>query len=483
MEVGNDFYPALRLIIPEKDRDRAMYGLKEKAIGKLLVKLMKIDKNSEDGYNLLNWKLPGQTTVSRMAGDFAGRCFEVLSKRPMRTAPGDMRIAEVNELLDRLSVVQKEENQLPIFKIFYKRMNPDELLWLIRIILRQMKVGATEKTFLEVRTIYVRLCTYDQTNNTCQLWHPDAEALFGVSSSLRRVCWELTNPSIRLEDDEADITLMQCFQPQLAQFQMHDFQKVIRNMCPTGEDEEFWIEEKLDGERMQLHMTEDGNVPGGKKFGFWSRKAKDYTFLYGSGYQDEEAALTRHIKGAFDPLVRNIILDGEMITWDPESDTMVPFGTLKTAALAEQRNPFAGAGQRPLFRVFDILYLNDESLVKYTLRDRRKALEKCVTDVYRRLEVHHYVIATTAEEIETQLRKVVAEASEGLVLKNPRSMYRLNSRNDDWQKVKPEYMTEFGESLDCLIIGGYYGSGNRGGRLSSFLCGLRVDQNHTSQGT
>ena len=80
------------------------------------------------------------------------------------------------------------------------------------------------------------------------------------------------------------------------------------------------------------------------------------------------------------------------------------------------------------------------------------------------------------------MRKVVAEASEGLVLKNPRSPYRLNERNDDWMKVKPEYMTEFGENLDCLIIGGYYGSGYRGGRLSSFLCGLRVDQNQISQG-
>ena len=80
------------------------------------------------------------------------------------------------------------------------------------------------------------------------------------------------------------------------------------------------------------------------------------------------------------------------------------------------------------------------------------------------------------------LRKVVAEASEGLVLKNPRSPYRLNSRNDDWMKVKPEYMTEFGENLDCVIIGGYFGSGHRGGKLSSFLCGLRVDENHIAQG-
>ena len=154
-EVGNDFYPALRLIVPEKDRDRAMYGLKEKAIGKLLVKILKINPNSEDGYNLLNWKLPGQTTTSRMAGDFAGRCFEVLSKRPMRTSVGSMRISEVNELLDKLSAAQKEENQVPIFETFYNSMNADELMWLIRIILRQMKVGASEKTFLNVSACLV----------------------------------------------------------------------------------------------------------------------------------------------------------------------------------------------------------------------------------------------------------------------------------------------------------------------------------------
>jgi DNA ligase-4 len=130
-----------------------MYGLKEKAIGKLLVKLLKINPNSEDGFNLLNWKLPGQTTASRMAGDFAGRCYEVLSKRAMRSTAGDMRIAEVNELLDRLSVVSKEEDQLPVFQTFYNRMNAEELMWLIRIILRQMKIGASEKTIFEVRTI------------------------------------------------------------------------------------------------------------------------------------------------------------------------------------------------------------------------------------------------------------------------------------------------------------------------------------------
>ena len=461
-QVGDDLFPAFRLILPDKDRERAMYGLKEKTIGKLLIKVMKINKDSEDGYNLINWKQPGQGVSSRMAGDFAGRCHEIIGKRPFRTAVGDMNIGEVNDLLDEMSAAQKEDTQLRIFENFYRRMNPDELMWLIRIILRQMKVGATEKTFFNI-------------------WHPDAESLFNISSNLRRVCWELYDPRVRLEGDDRGISLMQCFQPQLAQFQMHDFTKMIAKLRPTEDDRVFWIEEKLDGERTQLHMVNDDNIPGGKRFAFWSRKAKDYTYLYGSGLLDERAALTRHLKDVFHENVRSIILDGEMITWDPEQDAMVPFGTLKTAALEQQKN-YLSKGHRPLYKVFDVLYLNGQQLTDYTLRDRRKALEASVQSEHRRLEIHQYTEATSAKEVEKMLQLVVAEASEGLVIKNPRSAYRLNDRNDDWIKVKPEYMTEFGEALDCVVIGGYYGSGRRGGNLSSFMCGLRVDENQVRQG-
>ncbi|KAK7751458.1 DNA ligase (ATP) [Diatrype stigma] len=464
-EVGNDIYPALRLILPHKDPSRGVYGLKESNIGKLLVKLMKIDRNSEDGYNLLHWKLPGQTTASRMAGDFAGRCYEVLSKRPMRIDPGELRIAEVNQLLDKLAAASGEKEQLPIFETFYQHMNPEELMWLIRIILKQMKVGATEKTFLS-------------------LWHPDADKIFSVSSDLRRVCWEVTDPSVILDDSCTQITLMQCFQPQLANFQTSaSFEKMIERLnksTPSPDDKEYWIEEKLDGERMQLHMQEDDNMPGGKRFCFWSRKATTYTHIYGDSFHDE-SALTRFIKNAFAPGVRNIILDGEMITWDAESDKIMKFGGLKTAALAERRNPRED-GPRPVFRVFDILYLNDTPLTQYTMRDRRNALEKAVLGEPRRLEVHPYTKATTADVIESSLRQVVADAGEGLVLKNPRSAYQLNARNDDWIKVKPEYMEEWGGNFDCVVIGGYFGSGYRGGRLSSFLCGLRATENDIKAG-
>lgn len=175
----------MRLIIPDKDRDRAMYGLKEKILAKILIRVLRIDKDSEDGSNLLNWKLPGQTTKSTLAGDFAGRCYEVIKKRPIRTSPGNFTIAEVNAKLDQLSMCSKEEDQIPIFEDFYRNMDAEELMWLVRIILRQIHIGATEKTILLA-------------------FHPDAESLFNVSSSLRRVCWELSDPNIRLDNDDCN---------------------------------------------------------------------------------------------------------------------------------------------------------------------------------------------------------------------------------------------------------------------------------------
>ena len=64
---------------------------------------------------------------------------------------------------------------------------------------------------------------------------------------------------------------------------------------------------------------------------------------------------------------------------------------------------------------------------------------------------------------------------EGLVIKNLESEYTLHGREDDWIKVKPEYMDSLGEEVDVLVMGGFWGSGRRGGMLSSFMCGVLDD--------
>ncbi|VBB88358.1 Conserved hypothetical protein [Yarrowia lipolytica] len=448
-EVGKDIYPAFRLILPDKDRERAVYGLKEKALGRLWVKVLNLAKDSPDAKALSEWKQGGNES----AGNFSKRCYEVLSKRTSLTDYGHMTVDEVNERLDLLADGETDQaKQIEILTYFYKHMNATELKWLVNIILRQMKMNATEKVFFEP-------------------WHPDAESLFNVTASLKRVCWELTDPTKRLTSAEAQVSLFACFMPQIAAFPKYSGQDIAGKHF---KGRPFYIEEKIDGERMQMHMSEYGN-----KFRWWSRRSKDFTETYGNSLDDASGSLTKRLRGIINPKVRNCVLDGEMVAYDPATKKIIPFGTLRTANRNEQNDLNL---TKPMFMVFDILLLNDKPLVDYTLAERKRTLRTIFARTDNEtvgqegvLEVLPYTEATTAAEIETCMRKIIAESSEGLVIKDPTSVYRVNTRDDSWLKMKPEYMSEFGEKLDVVIIGGYYGSGKRGSILSSYLCGLRAD--------
>ena len=425
------------------------------ALGRIIVKILGLDpKRSEDARKLINWKVQG-------AGDFPGTCHGALKARSLLTDPGDMTIGEVNELLDHLSLCSKRDQYLAILKQFYHRMNAEEMTWLVRIILKQMKIGTGHEVFL-------------------RFMHEGAPSKWSSTSSLRTVCWTLYDETCAWDGD-VSVKPFDCFQPQLCKQVNHEFDKVVNKMNGTPEDPEFWIQEKLDGERIQMHMADDQET-GGKRFAWYSRNGTDYTYLYGSCFSDPNSSMTRYLKSAFPVNIKNIILDGEMIAWDPLSKSVVPFGTLKTVALDQGAHPDKTTGSRPLFKVFDCLYCNDKDITKYTLRDRRNLLERAVTQVDGRMEFLDYWKCTTGQQIEEKLRQVIAESSEGLVIKNPRCAYTLTvgSRSDAWVKIKPDYMNELGEHLDCIVIGAYFGSGFRGGTHSSFLCGLRCAEDSTN---
>jgi DNA ligase-4 len=63
-QCGKDLYPVLRLILPQKDRERTMYGLKEKMIAKAYIKLIPLGAKDPDAVRLLNWKRPTEKDVS-----------------------------------------------------------------------------------------------------------------------------------------------------------------------------------------------------------------------------------------------------------------------------------------------------------------------------------------------------------------------------------------------------------------------------------
>ena len=48
----DSFYPIIRLLVPQSDRERIAYGLKESKLGKHLVEVLSISKDSDDGKKL-----------------------------------------------------------------------------------------------------------------------------------------------------------------------------------------------------------------------------------------------------------------------------------------------------------------------------------------------------------------------------------------------------------------------------------------------
>ena len=77
----------------------------------------------------------------------------------------------------------------------------------------------------------------------------------------------------------------------------NDFEDIVKAMGSSKKQpKEFLIEEKLDGERIQLHKR-------GEEYRYFSRKDKNYTYLYGVDRTSQDGALTPHIWQCFDPRV------------------------------------------------------------------------------------------------------------------------------------------------------------------------------------
>jgi ATP-dependent DNA ligase len=117
-------------------------------------------------------------------------------------------------------------------------------------------------------------------------------------------------------------------------------------------------------------------------------------------------------------------------------------------------------------KVFDLLYLNGQSLIHRSTRFRKRNLRACMTEVRGRLELVAEFEGRTAKDVRARMEEVMDARGEGLIVKHPDATYVLNGRNKDWIKVcgdwdgsniyphtvlkqvKPEYMV-----CELVVVG------------------------------
>jgi DNA ligase-4 len=93
-----------------------------------------------------------------------------------------------------------------------------------------------------------------------------------------------------------------------------------------------------------------------------------------------------------------------------------------------------------IVKVFDLLYLNGQSLLHRSTTFRKKNMEACLKEIQGRIEYAIEYKGKTAKDIRERMDEVMAARGEGLVIKHPLSKYVLNGRNMDWIKVCTAYL-------------------------------------------
>ncbi len=113
--------------------------------------------------------------------------------------------------------------------------------------------------------------------------------------------------------------------------------------------------------------------------------------------------------------------------------------------------------------LFDILYVDGESLIDTKFSERRKRLESSVEESDK-IKLAVQLVTKSAEEAQKFYEDALNLGHEGVMAKRLDSVYEPGNRGKKWLKVKPTM-----ENLDLVIIGAEWGEGRRAHLLGSYL--------------
>lgn len=467
--IGPNIYPAVRLIFPNRDRRKFNVS----GMGRLASRLLALLPELADFQILKNWKRQylqkSLASNDKHLGDLPLIIARIILRRRDQSSPvaSTVTVADVNKTLDQMTLKTKVDEQVALLSKLIDRLTIPEVRYFFLILLRESMLSFFERAFFVA-------------------WHPDAFNLYKVCDDIEYIFCTLYDPEKRLLTSDLTVKPMLKFIPQTSHKLTISYKQLCQRMAAhldqncdpklreaydaDGIENHFLIEEKMDGDRMLMHMK-DG------KFMWHTRRRRDYTLVYGENVH--VGSLTKHLALAFAPTVTSVILDGEMVAWSRDRATILPFGMLRLAAVQEALRHFDVVdvyeenNSWPFFVIFDILHLNGQDLLGLPLFYRKRLLKQIVKEVPHRFELLAWEKATSPEEIKASMKRILCDRNEGIMVKSLLSKYRVHSRDTTWIKVKPEYLENFGENLDLVVIG-------KIGRIKTlYMCGLKDEEDGT----
>jgi DNA ligase-1 len=344
--------------------------------------------------------------------------------------------------IEDISGIGAQEKRLDELKELLKALSPADASLVVRIVLGKLRLGFSDMTIIDG-------LSWTLAGN--KSLHEKIEHAYNLCADLGHIAYLLKTEGVAgLE--QVHITLGIPIRPAAAE-RLPTAQDVIEKLGPCA------AQLKLDGFRLQVHID---NRPHHKRMWFFSRNLINMSDMF----PDLHAALESLP-------VENCIFEGEAIVFDEEAGMFTPFQ--ETVKRKRKHGIEEAAEELPLkLFVFDIVYLNNESLLTKTHHTRREILEKLMrgqgAGIVQPIE-ERYV--TTAKELESYFLQVINEGLEGLVVKKPNSPYQPGKRNFNWIKLKRHERGGLEDTIDGVILGYYYGQGRRTAfGIGAFLIGV-----------
>jgi DNA ligase 1 len=201
------------------------------------------------------------------------------------------------------------------------------------------------------------------------------------------------------------------------------------------------IEWKFDGARVQIHKDKE-------KIRIYSRRLENVT----ASLPDIKKLVLKHVHAHV------AILDGEAVAMSESGRPRAFQDILKRFRRKYNVKKLASDIPLSLF-LFDIIYLDGDSLINLPLLERRAILARIVDH-----EILAEQVLSDKPGIVTKIYENALESGhEGIMIKNPSSVYAPGKRGKNWLKIKPVM-----ETLDLVVIGAKWGEGRRATFLGSY---------------
>jgi len=214
------------------------------------------------------------------------------------------------------------------------------------------------------------------------------------------------------------------------------------------------IDYKYDGMRAQIHIK-DGGVK------VFTRRLEDVT----EQFPDVVNAVEENVESD------NCILDTEIVGYDPEDGSTIPFQKL-SKRIKRKYDIQKLSSEIPVeVRPFDLIY-EEGSLLERPYSERWSKLGDIIQEKENVLRLVDHKETSDPEEVQEMQQRSLSEGHEGIMMKSTDAKYKPGSRVGYMVKLKPVM-----ETLDLAIIGAKWSEGRRSGWLGRLYLGCYDGEN------